>query len=665
MDRNIIKTACPRDCLSGCTIDVHVEDGKIVKVEGGKGNRATGGVLCAKGMHFIDYVYSPNRLKYPMARVGHRGEGKFERITWDDAVERICQKLEEVKDKYGPLGVMHYPSGGCKGMLNNCHKGFFNQYGGYSTKRGNLCCSAGIEAVKITYGELKQNAPWDIENAKLIVLWGKNPANTNIHEMKYLNNAISKGCKLVSIDPVKTASCARSHLHISPNPGTDLALALCVMNLLIQRGSIDNDFIEKHTQGFDELKNHVSRYPLEEVSRLCGVEKEQILSFIELIENNKPMTLICGFGVQRYKNGGQTVRAVSMIPALTGDVGRPGSGFRFAGRTWAPRLTWPFAPKDGFTVRDDYAASMLAEALHGYSNPGISMLWIERANPLVMHPDVTKLKSALFKPDFIVVVDQFLTDTAKYADVLLPAQSFFEFSDIFTNDWSPYISLYQKSIEPYYESKNESEIYRMLGMHMGYDMNYLPEYNDDAINTVLKGAGVNTNVESLKTESYTEGDIAYTDSKFNTPSGKIELYSESMIEKFGAAPLPEFDMTSYKLGEEKYPLRFLSTHARERIHSQFADIKGLDTDKALLYINPKDADERDIIDDDKVEIFNGRGTIYGYVNITDTIKPGVVNIYEGLSEHRDASVNMLTGQEKSDIGWGATFYDCYVEVKKV
>jgi anaerobic selenocysteine-containing dehydrogenase len=664
MGTKTVKTSCLRDCFGGCSLIAHIKDGKIVKIEGGKENKATDGLICAKGRAFKDYVYSPNRVPYPMIRDGKRGEGKFKRVSWDFAIETIGEKLKEVKAKYGPLSLMYYGSGGCLGMLSEYYKGFFSQFGGYTAKKGNLCYSAGIEALKLTYGEEKHNAPWDVENAGLIILWGKNPANTNIQEMRYINNAISKGSKLITIDPIKTASTSKSHLHISPNPGTDLALALCIMNVLIERESLDYDFVQNYTYGFEKLKEHVKDYTVSKASNICGLKEEEIISLIKLIEKHKPMTIICGMGLQRYKNGGQTVRVISMIPALTGDIGKKGAGFRFANHQW-DRLHWPFVPKDGYTLRTDYPASRLADAIEEYNNPPISMLWVERANPLVMNPDVNKLKEAFNKLDFIVVVEQFMTDTAKHADIVLPAQSFFEYTDIFTGYWTPYISCCQKAIEPYGEAKNESQIYRMLGKYMGYDMSYLPEYNEETLNIILKKSGINIDIEELKENPYMEStaEIAYEDKAFKTPSGKIELYCEAVIEKWGEDPMPTFK--GVEKGNKDFTLRFLSTHARERLHSQFADIESLSSCEALLYINPKNAAERGIINGDKVEIFNSKGKIYAKAFVDDRIKYGVVNVYEGLSEHTGASVNMLTQQGVSDIGWGATFYECFVEVNLI
>lgn len=663
MEQKIIKTSCPRDCFGGCTMKVHIEDGKVVKLEGDNASRATDGKLCVKGMSYIDYIYSPNRVKYPMMRTGKRGEGKFERISWEYAVEKIGEKLNAIKENSGPLSVMHYCSGGCEGFLSNYYKSFFSQLGGYSTTRGNLCFPAGLEATRMTYGEAKHNAPWDLENAGLIILWGKNPSNTNVHEMKFINDAIIKGSKLITIDPIKSPSSKKSHLHISLLPGTDSALALCIINLLIERGSVDSEFIDKYTYGFDRLKEHVRKYNPDVVSKTCGISEDDIYSMVELIESSKPMTLVCGYGIQRYKNSGQTVRAISMLPALRGDIGIKGGGFRFANKHWS-RLDWPFLPENKHIIRDEYPSSALGRALDGYNNPEISMLWIERANPLTMNPDINGIKKSMEKLDFIVVVDQFMTDTARYGDIVLPAQSFFEYNDIFASYWTPYLNYFQKVIEPLYESKNESQIYRMLGEYMGMDMKYLPQYDTETLNKVLKHSSISTDIEKLKEGPYIEGscDIAFTDRVFKTPSGKIELYSEAMYTKWGQSPLPEF----YNKIENdfKYPLRFLSTHARERIHSQFGDIPALKADRAVLYINNKDALGRGINDGDRVMVYNLLGEIYAYACITDTIREGVVNIYEGLPESSGASVNVLTSQEVTDIAYGATYYDCYVEVEK-
>ena len=668
MKQNYIKTSCPRDCFGGCTMKVYVDNGTIVKLEGEDSNKATVGKLCIKGMAYMDYVYSQSRIKYPMIRVGDRGEGRFERVSWEYAIKEIGDKLKHVKDNFGPSGLMYYGSGGCQGLMSQYYQSFFSQFGGYSTTRGNLCYSAGIEATRITYGDALHNAPWDLENAGLVILWGKNPAFTNVQEMKFINKAITNGGKLITIDPIKNASSGRSNLHISPKPGSDGALALGIINQLIKHNTIDLEFIKNYTHGFEALKSHVQKYTPCAVAKICQIDENEIYSMVNIIESSKPMTLVCGYGIQRYKNAGQTVRAISMLPAIIGNVGIKGGGFRFANKQWE-NLKWPHIMKRSVDeIRDEYPSAALGKALDEYKNPEIKMLWIERANPLTMNPDINSLKNAMNNVEYIVTVDQFITDTARFSDIILPAQSFFEYEDVFTGYWTPYLSYCSKIIEPFYESKNESQIYRLLGEYMEYDMDYLPEYNSNTLNSVLKKCGINTSVQELKAQPLMDnnaGDIAFIDRKFNTPTGKIELYSESMYGKWKQSPLPEFcDNIECTELSNKYPLRFLSTHARERIHSQFSEIEKLKTNegKAILYISPEDAKKRFINDGSKISIYNDNGIIYAYACITKDIKYGVVNLYEGLSECSGASVNMLTNQEISDIGYGATYYDCFVDI---
>lgn len=660
MVEKVFRTACPRDCFGGCSMNVYIENGRIVKIEGEKSNRATGGVLCTKGMSYVDYVYSKNRIKYPMIREGKRGEGNFERVSWEFAEEKICANLRKIKEEYGPLSLMFYSSGGCGGILSEYYRGFFDQFEGYSTTRGNLCYSAGIEAVKRTYGSVEHNAPWDMENASLIILWGKNPANTNVQEMKFIRSARESGCALAVIDPIKTSSSSGADLHISPLPGTDYALALCIANLLIIEKSIDQNFVNQYTEGFQEFKDSVSKYTPTMAAEVCKIKEEEIYSLVRLLEKNKPITLVCGYGVQRYQNGGQTVRAISSIPALLGQVGIPGGGFRFANKI-SKRLKWPYAPEEKMMIRDDYPASQLGRAIMEYDDPPVKMLWVERANPLTMNPDTNGLIEALKKLDFIVVAEQFMTDTALYADLILPAQSFFEYDDIFRGYWTPYISAFRKVIEPFYEDRNESEIYRALGQRMGYDMKYLPVYDENAINNILTSSGIETTFRELIEKPYLTEDceIAFKDRVFKTASGKIEL-SGIVSGVHGEDKIPNFEVSG-----EAYPLRFLSTHDRERIHSQFADIERLkENRKGLIFINPADAMAREINDGDMLQVYNGRGAIYAVASVTGNIKKGVVNVYEGLSEASGASVNKLTAQLSSDMGDGAAYYDCFVEVRK-
>ncbi|KPU44214.1 putative dimethyl sulfoxide reductase chain YnfF precursor [Oxobacter pfennigii] len=665
MGQTIINTSCPRDCFSACDIKAYVEDGKIVKIEGGSKNRATNSKLCIKGLSYTDYVYSPQRIGYPMIREGKRGEGIFKRISWETAIDEISKRLKLVKDTVGPLGLLHFTSAGCMGLMSEYYKGFFNQFGSYSATKGSLCYSAGIEAVKLTYGSNIQNAPWDLEHAGLIIIWGKNPSSTNVQELKFINEAVNKGAKIITIDPINTLPSLNSNLHIPIKPGTDGVLALCIANLLIQKGSIDIDFIKEYTFGFDEFKEHVSHYTIEYASKICGLNEDLINEAVNLIANKKPMTLICGYGMQRYKNGGQNVRAISMIPALTGDIGIRGGGFKFANKRWR-NLEWPYIPQNDIKTRRDFAEAQLGRAIEEYQNPNIKLLWIERANPLTMNPDTNGLKRALKKVEYIVAIDLFMTDTAKYADIILPAQSFFEYEDVFSSYWTPYLNCFQKVIEPVNESKNESEIYRLLGKKMGYNMNYLPLYNEETIDVCLKKCNINVSVKDLKKGPYLKenSDIAYKERIFDTPSKKIEFYCERMESIWGKSPLPDFK-DCFKGTEEngKYPLRLLSTHARERIHSQFGEIRAskLSSDKPLLYINKEDARMRNIKDGDKIEIYNEKGKIFAFAKIDPYIIEGVVNIHGGLKEDTAANVNILTDQDISDIAFGAVFYDCFVE----
>jgi anaerobic selenocysteine-containing dehydrogenase len=455
----VYTTACPLNCYSTCSMKVLVEKGRIRRIQPHPDNRATPEGVCLKGLSFFERVLAPDRILHPVKR--RKGHADFERISWDEAIKILSEKIEAIKSEHGPMSVLYYCGSGTKGLLNAVGMNFWRLYGGCTTTYGDLCWPAGLEATRLTLGENKHNAPWDIATARLIVLWGKNPAETNLHQTVFIDQALEKGAKLIVIDPRRTQSSERAELMIQPRPGTDGALALAVAHLLIRDGRIDQEFIRDHVAGFAEYEEMVKACTPEWASTITDVPAGVIHRLAEAIGTVAPLTVCAGFGMQRYTNSGQTMRALIALLALTGNIGKPGAGWVYANLQTSifddvkdPIAFYPPAKQDK-AVRVSISTARLGKDMLAADDPPLRMIWVERGNPVTQNPETHTVLKAFRSLDFRVVVDQFLTDTAREADIILPAKTLFEQTDVIGAYWHPYIQLRQKVIEPPSEVKHE------------------------------------------------------------------------------------------------------------------------------------------------------------------------------------------------------------------
>ncbi len=676
-------TACPRNCYSSCGLSVIVDNNKVVNVSPLPSNLATPKGVCLKGQSYVERANSKERILYPHKRVGN---GKFVRVSWDEALNTIAQKLIAIKKEHGTQSVLYYAASGMSGILNEISGRFWrNIYGGVTTVYGNLCWPAGLEATRLTLGENKHNVPWDLENAKLIVLWGKNPAESNIHEMFPLGQALDNGAKLIVIDPRRTESSQRAELLLQPYPSTDAALALAIANILIQNSWIDKEFIAKYVSGFDEFKNHVQQFTAEWASRISGVSVELIEKLAWNIGNIKPMTLIPGYGMQRYTNGGQSVRALLALSVITGNIGKPGACWHYANLqsyvfddVLEPLCYYPPEQPDGITRRTISTARLGVDMLKT-KNPELKMIWVERGNPLTQNPDTNTVLKAFRALDFRVVVEQFFTDTALEADIVLPAKNMFEQTDIIGSYWNPYVQLRQKVVEPVGEVKPETEIYYLLAQELGY--------TEEQLNGVLLPPGdgfvedfLNEKLEKFPTlslDALKQGpilapglqEIAFSDYKFDTPTGKIELFSIQAKEKWGVNPLPTYE-PALEIDDDlrsDFPLLLMSPNTKNKIHSQFGNLEVIKmvSGPPTININPSDAQQRGIKNGDKVEVFNSRGRFALIAELSYQVRVGCVVIPNGWWGTQGAPVNVLSAGRETDMGHGSAFHNNRVEVKRV
>ncbi|MBA7636786.1 Dimethyl sulfoxide reductase DmsA [subsurface metagenome] len=665
-------SVCPKDCFGSCSLEVEVEKGKVIKVRGNRNSPVNRGRICIKGKNYPNMVYGPERLLYPLQRIGKRGKGEFKRISWEQALDIIYEKLKNLRGQFGPESVLYYNRFANLGVVKNCAYGFWYQFGGFTFTYGGLCDSAAQEAIILTYGEVKHNKISDLKNSKLIILWGSNPAYTNIHLMHYINRAVDKEAKLITIDIRGNESGAKSHLYLNPRPGTDGCLALGIANQLIENNLIDDNFINQHTFGFAEFKELVENYPLDKVSNTTEIPLHKIKSIINYIKESHEYALICGMGVQRYTNGGQTIRAISLLPALTGSIGKKGCGFYFSDRQ-APELNWPFSPPKPRRIRNSIPVAKLASELDNQADPPVKVAWIEQANPMTSNPNINLLARTMNKLDLIVVADLFLTDTARMADIILPATSMFEYYDLITGYGHSYIQLQQKLIEPPGECKHESEMYRLLGKKFGFNLDYLPKNNLTTIEKIINDSNLNISINELKERPYLHynyQEIAFSDLKFNTTTRKIEFFSQRMRDRWGEAPLPTYNEpveNKYSSPNiySKYPLSLITSHAHNKMNSQFSDIS-IFKEEPFVWINPRDAAKRGINENNRVKVYNERGSLILKAILTEKVSLGIVHTYFGWwGGVHQANINKLIGDYVSDIGYGTAFQNCLVEIKKV
>jgi len=682
---SVLTTACPRNCYSTCTLKVYLKNGKLHMIEPDSRNLATPEGVCLKGLSYVERVYSPDRILNPMQR--NKKTGDFKIISWDDAFNIILENLTLLRDSHGPQSVLYYTGSGTKGLLNQVGMNFWRLFGGCTTTYGDLCWPAGLEATRLTLGENKHNAPWDMSNARLIILWGKNSAETNIHQMVFIEKAIESGARLVVIDPRRTQSSEQADLLVQPRPGSDGALALALAHLLISNNHIDTEFINNRIHGFDEFAGMVKEYTPARAAQICEISEERIFTLARMIADSTAVSINCGFGMQRYTNSGQTMRSIIALLAITGNIGKPGSGWIFANLQSAifdavkdPIAFYPPKKQDEI-IRISIPTARLGEGILETNAPPIKMIWVERGNPVTQNPDTNKVRQAFQSVDFRVVVDQFLTDTAREADLILPAKTMFEQTDVIGAYWHPYIQLKQKIIDPPGEVKPESEIYYLLAKKMRYDVDImadqLPPPSDKAIEKYFETKLTDT---KITLDQLRQGpilapgnqDIAFADYKFDTPSGKIELLSDQAKTMWQLDTLPIYKESQESVHNDnskakRYPLYFMTPNTKNRIHSQFNNLILIKTFSPgpFIHIHPDDAVSRGIKISDKVRLYNDRGELNLPVYFDMSLKPGCVSVTNGWWIPEGGTVNFCSLGRETDMGHGAAFHDNLVEVERI
>lgn len=659
-------SACPRDCYDTCAMYAYVtEGGELERVEARCDHGMTAGFLCRKGQMIRDWVYSPERLLHPMKRVGTKGSGRFERISWDEALSTITTKMREVAMEYGPEAILPYDYAGHMGVINRYYPHrLFNRIGA-SEIQYTICSETGRRALSYHYGTCAGMDPDDIPNSRYIVIWGFNPAWTAQHIYRHVMRAKAQR---VVVDPIRSETAEHADLHIQPRPGTDSALALGLVRYAVDRGLYDREFVAKYTHGFEELCKVAKQFDAERVCRVCNMDRGDFEAFAEGYCSTKPASILIGFGLQRNANGGEMVRAISLLPAVTGNIGISGGGFFYS---TSPYFTVDLEMVQGTCPgRRGINMIKLGEALLDRGlKPPIKLLFVYNSNPAAVCPDLVKVREGLSREDlFTIVHDLFQTDTADYADIILPATSYFESFDIQFSYGGLYVALNEKAIAPRGEAMSNADLFSELMRRMGYgDMVEEPEAL--ARKLLLSGRRYMKGItlEELKEKGFARlrtphrPHVAFEDHIFYTPTGKIELFA-NFAGMSGIPPVP-----GYTEPVGRYPLRLLSPFHRDLSKSQYYNIASIFSARdQVLEINGVDAADRGISTGDRVRIFNENGDCLMKALISTKVKRGVVLSYAipwpKLVGGR--TVNFTTSSRTSDLGGGSTFHTNYVEVER-
>ena len=683
-------SVCPHDCPDTCALKVEVEDGKIVKVAGDPLHPLTKGVICEKVRAYPERIYG-NRILYPMRRTGKKGGGEFKRISWNDAIDEITKRWRELISKYGSESIMPYSYGGTEGVINKASmdRRLFNKIGATALDR-TICSAAGSLGYQLAYGESKGVNPLDTVNAKLIIFWGINALETNMHQALLAEAARKEGAKIIAIDVHrnKTAKWVDDFYMILP--GSDGALALGIAHIILRDNLENKEFLKKYSFGFDEFRKKAHEYPPDKVAGITGLSKERIEHLAKLYAETKPSFLRIGNGLQHHKNGGINTWLISLLPALTGAWSDKGGGALKSNSGYFP-LNEEALKRPDLLKKPVRTVNMvqLGKALCEVSNPPIMSLYVYNSNPAVVAPNQNLVIKGLAREDlFTVVHEQTTTDTAKWADIILPATTSFEHADLYVSYWHTFIQWADPVIQPLGEAKPNIEVFKLIANALDFNDECFSDTEEDIARQAVdlpywKEKGIT--FERLKKERFIKietEDYPFEFDKLNTSSGKIEFKSKK-VSACGLSEVPQYNpINEYydfrNTGFNKnntalntnYPLIFVSPPNHFFLNSSFAGATSLKA-KAIepfLEINPEDAEARGINDGDLIRVENERGGLSIKAKVVNSVLPGVV-VSAGLWWKDDyangSGVNALTPDDLSDIGGGATFFSSLVEVKKI
>ena len=688
-DSVVVRGACPHDCPDTCATLVEVRDGRAVGFRGDPDHPITRGWLCAKVRPYLDRVYAPDRLQYPMRRVGGKGSGVWARISWDEAIGEIADRWQGIIAEHGAAAILPYSFSGTLGLLQGSVAGVrLWRRMGTTGLEGSLCGIAAETAVKMTLGALQAPDARDVRHSRLIVIWGHNPASTAPHFVPFLRDAQRAGAHVVVIDPRRTTTARSADEHIRPRPATDGALALGLLHVLFTEELHDEAWLREHSVGWEELRQRAMAYPPDRVAAITGVPAESIVALARRYGTTKPALLKFTDGIQRHGNGGQTCRALCCLPAVVGQIGVRGGGLYYStsgyvkwdGEAFSHRSECPPQPRA-------FNMNRLGAALTGeVADPSIMSLYVFAANPASANPNSSLVVKGMLRDDlFTVVHEQFMTDTARLADIVLPATTQLEQVDLHKPYGQRHLQYNHAAIASLDEAKSNWDVSRLLASAMGYDESWLHDEPEDVLREILDASRLkNSTLDGITLERLRdEGTVAYTfpeadavpfaDGQFQTPSGKVELRCEA-IAAFGLDPVPDYEppaefvagLASDEAGQPGLVL--ISGAAHHFVTTSMANQPGLVAKEGtpFIEINPDDAAARQVRHGEDVIVSNERGWCTLRAVVTDDVPPGVAVSPKGrwasLSTDR-RSVNWVTPDAIADLAGQSTFHSNLVHVR--
>lgn len=685
-----VRAACPHDCPDTCALLVTVEDGVATEVRGDPEHPTTAGVLCTKVSRYVERTYHPERLLHPMRRTGNKGEGRFERISWDEALDEIAARLKTIAAR-DPQAILPYSYCGTMGLVQgeSMSSRFFNKLGASLLDR-TICATAGATGYRYTIGASIGTDIEQFQDARLIIIWGGNPIASNLHFWTRAQEAKRRGAKLIAIDPYRSLTAEKCHQHIAPMPGTDSALALGLMHVLVAENLLDHDYIARHTLGFAQLKDRVAEWTPERTAQTCGISVDEVVNLAreygQAALRGEPVAIRLNYGIQRVRGGGMAVRNVACLPALVGAWRHAAGGVQLSTSGSFPANRPALQRPDLLAGRKPRTINMttigddlLREASPEFG-PRVEAVIVYNANPVAIAPDSAKVQQGFAREDlFTVVMEHFRTDTADYADILLPATTQLEHVDAHLAYGHLYMMANNAAVAPLGEAKPNTEIFRLLAARMGFDDPCFAESDDALAAQAFNKAdprAIHFDWDSLKRTGWQKlamPDAPFADGGFPTPSGKCEFYSATM-QADGLDPLPAYippyeSVASNPALGAKYPLAMISPPARNFLNSSFVNVQSLRATEGEPHvdIHPNDAAKRSIDHGDMARIFNDRGSFVARARVTDKAREGLVvglSVWWKKLASDGKNANEVTSQRLTDMGRAPTFYDTLVQVEK-
>jgi anaerobic selenocysteine-containing dehydrogenase len=670
-----VKGACPHDCPDTCSLITKVENGVAVKVRGNPDHLHTQGVLCTKVSRYTERTYHPERVLHPLKRVGTKGSGRFERVSWDDALVDIARRLQAIASD-DPQAIVPYSYAGTMGLVQSESMAarFFNKLGGSLLDR-TICASAGAEGLIHTLGAKVGMKVEFFSESRLILIWGSNSIASNLHFWRLAQEARRRGARLVCIDPRRTETADKCDEHVQLRPGTDAALALAMMHELIVHDWLDHDYLAQHTLGWDGLRERALRWSPERAAEVCGVEPAQIRALARDWGTTQPAAIRLNYGMQRVRGGGNAVRAIACLPALTGAWRHRAGGVLLSSAAVFPvdnaalRCPELLAGRTPRTINMSTIGDDLLRPASPRFGPAIRALVVYDSNPVAVAPESGKVVAGFAREDlFTVVLEHFQTDTADYADYILPATTQLEHWDVHASYGHTDVLLNRPAIAALGEAKPNTQIFRELARHMGFAE---PCFAQDDQSLCRSAFGQQVDFDRLLEQGYASiemPDAPFAAGRFPTPSGKCEFFSERLARQ-GLDGLPDHLPNHETAGTSAaYPLAMISPPARNFLNSSFVNLRSLrDIEgEPLLEIHESDAAARGIASGAVVRVFNDRGEYHCKAQVSPRARAGVVNglgVWWRKLGLAGTNVNQLTSQKLTDMGRGPVFYDCLVEVR--